>query len=82
MDYGIEVMCCLGNPSDDLSDLFLQGLHLLKHEPGIKKKNNNNNCFACALQVLTYMEHQKKYYTTNELDPMKWSILLPRCDKK
>ena len=21
------------------------------------------------------------YYTTNELDPMKWSILLPRCDK-
>ena len=37
MDYGMEVMCCLGNPSDDLSDLFLQGLHLLKHEPGIKK---------------------------------------------
>ena len=23
-----------------------------------------------------------RYYTTNELDPMKWSILLPRCDKK
>ena len=22
-----------------------------------------------------------KWYTTNELDPMKWSILLPRCDK-
>ena len=22
-----------------------------------------------------------KGYTTNELDPMKWSILLPRCDK-
>ena len=22
------------------------------------------------------------HYTTNELDPMKWSILLPRCDKK
>ena len=56
-------------------------------QQGPYQENDNGKTILTLLTIIRLynnigLHYTFGEYTTNELDPMKWSILLPRCGKK